>query len=445
MASNSQAVLMDRVKELGLDDIIPQLEAKGWTTQGTIAFATTYTPTQPNDDLLMEQFIKPIIQEDAAKVPLMRRLWFECYSATMIEIKQRVSPGQGGSMRKLTQPELTAKRAEIANKLKGINLEGELDVSDDLINAFANMAHTQVITYVGIEKATKRVLGIEGVATDPHIVKDQAGALREIPAPRLPNADTSSELRAELAMQRLSLAADMGGVLSYEKHEEMRLAFQRARLEDPPNGFNRITSVQVKNAHKEFWNQLSILSKGKVAPVGGVKPLDAFVTGVLGCRQVQACLMYLPNFAKAGGQPAAGSQEAAPKEGGQPAAGSQRMTKGGKRRKQLEKVAEQARAQERAKYQRTGEHQNTGSSGGAKGGGKGQRKGGNPTIPRMLLTLGCTARTPRVCTVAQADEPICFSYNLPGGCPNAQPGGRCGRGLHVCAKCYQSHSATSNH
>ena len=99
----------------------------------------------------------------------------------MVEIEQRVS-GLETASRKLTRPELVARRLATEAKLSGLRLEGELDVSDDLINAFAGLAATLMIKYVGLEKATKRELGIEGISADPHIVKEGA-FLKEIPAP----------------------------------------------------------------------------------------------------------------------------------------------------------------------------------------------------------------------------------------------------------------------
>ena len=87
-ASNSEAVLLARVHELGLDEIIPGPQAKGWLDQGVMAFCTNNVPTQPSDDLLMDQFIKPLIGDDLVKVPLHRRLWFASCYATMAEIKQ---------------------------------------------------------------------------------------------------------------------------------------------------------------------------------------------------------------------------------------------------------------------------------------------------------------------------------------------------------------------
>ena len=434
MASNSKAVLADRVRELGLEDILPALDAKGWLTMGTIAFATTYVPTQPSDDLLKAQFIVPLIGEDVGRGPLLRRLWFECYSTTMVEIKQRVSGGSDSTNRKLTQPELSSRRSETKAKIKGVVLEGELDVSDDLINAFANMVTTQTLKYIPVEKSTKRELGIEGVTTDPLIVKDMAGLLKEVPGPTSQDADTSTDLRIELALQRLGLAADMGYLMSFEKHEEMRLALQRAKLERPPPGYAPVSLAQVRNAHKEFWNQLSLKSEGRLTPVGGVRPLDALVQEVLVSRSFQACLMYLPGaqqvrtFAHPDARPASPG-------GGQPG----RMSKGDKKRKKAEQALEAARAQERAKWQRPSPAAGSGRQWQA---GKGQGKGGGSVVPRPLLALGCVARTPPDCMLATPNANICFSYNLPGGCPNGES---CIRGLHICAKCFGKHGASATH
>ena len=117
-----------------------------------------------------------------------------------------------------------------------------------------------------------------------------------------------------------------------------------------------------------------------------------------------------------------------------------RMTKGQKRRASLQRTAEAARVEERAKFQRDAPRGPD-----AKGGGKGRGKGKRELVPHQLVALGCVSRTPADCIVCEPSEHICFAFNLPGGCPNAQVGGRCGRGLHVCGKCFLKHPASGSH
>ena len=66
---------------------------------------------------------------------------------------------------------------------------------------------------------------------------------------------------------------------------------------------------------------------------------------------------------------------------------------------------------------------------------KGGKKGGKSKqrVPSHIFKLGGTASNPE-------GEPICFGYNSESGCAEAADGAKCRRGLHICSKCYASHS-----
>ena len=239
----------------------------------------------------------------------------------------------------------------------------------------------------------------------------------------------------------------MGKLMSFSKHEELRLTLQSARLEEPPRGYARTSQQQALGAHKEFWTQLAQKTAGKLTAADGHFPCDAYVTDILDSRKFKASLMFLPAiFAQPEVGHGSGAQGALQQPGNLGAL-TKRQSKADRKRKLLEQTANAARMEERASRQRVAAHPPPPAlfpdprlQG--KGVGKGKR---NPAVPLPLLNLGCVARTPPGCTAALPEEPICFSYNLPGGCPNAQPGQRCSKGLHICAKCFGGHSATSAH
>ena len=110
----------NRLRELGLADLELQFRAKGWCTMGAVAFATTYSPGQADDRLLVEQFLTPLVGDEAACYPALRRVWFESYSAGMVEIKARTVGGSDAPPRRLTPPELAARRAAVKAKLVGM-------------------------------------------------------------------------------------------------------------------------------------------------------------------------------------------------------------------------------------------------------------------------------------------------------------------------------------
>ena len=68
--------------------------------------------------------------------------------------------------------------------------------------------------------------------------------------------------------------------------------------------------------------------------------------------------------------------------------------------------------------------------------GKGRRQ--EPPLPMAL-------RHPGVSAVDGEGMPMCFSFNLQGGCDKAPPGGRCDKGRHVCMlrSCGQKHGFTT--
>ena len=69
------------------------------------------------------------------------------------------------------------------------------------------------------------------------------------------------------------------------------------------------------------------------------------------------------------------------------------------------------------------------SRGDKPGKGKGKGKG---KVPQLITKLGGVGKNPE-------GENICFSFNI-SSCDDANPGGKCKRGHHICAKCFSNHS-----
>ena len=178
MSSNSEAVLLEHVRDLGMGcRRIPRRccwsmsvtwawkrssKDKGWFNQGVIVFCTTCMPTQHTDDLLMQRFIRPHVGDDVVIVLLLRRLWFESCSGAMVEMKQSVlGPTEAATRGSRKQ-----------------HVRGHCEYSDHPEHPFG---------------------------------KDE-----------LAGRDGAAEV---------GLAAHTGGVLSLSKHEDLRVALQSAKLE----------------------------------------------------------------------------------------------------------------------------------------------------------------------------------------------------------------------
>ena len=165
---------------------------------------------------------------------------------------------------------------------------------------------------------------------------------------------------------------------------------------DPPAGYSRCSVSQLVAADKLVWQ---ILIEEAIAPKRddtGNLALDDRLLEVLESYRVSFSL--LPLLAKKETSPGA-----APPKKIKPQQHGGKGSPGGVQKPWLK------------------------SKGGKKGGKSKQR------VPAHIFKLGGTASNPE-------GEPICFGYNSEGGCNDAADGARCRRGLHICSKCYATHS-----
>ena len=82
MALESEAVFRERLDTLGLDAFCDQFVLAGWTTLGNFAYASAYTPGQPNDSKFITEVVQRLLDDvDHAKKAAVRRLYFEAYTA----------------------------------------------------------------------------------------------------------------------------------------------------------------------------------------------------------------------------------------------------------------------------------------------------------------------------------------------------------------------------
>ena len=92
MALESEVVFVERVTKLGLADIWPKFQARGWKSMGEFAFAANYAPGQADDSVFITEIVAPLTADPkSAKIAALRRLLFECYSAFASDMAQRTN------------------------------------------------------------------------------------------------------------------------------------------------------------------------------------------------------------------------------------------------------------------------------------------------------------------------------------------------------------------
>ena len=165
MASQRQEVFMARVAELGLEDAIPKLKTKGLTTYAKYAFGCDYNPQMPDPSILTNQLLEPVADGKEDMVPLLRMLWWEAWGLAAADMRRQTEP-DADTPRKLTPPELNNRRRDVEERLVGVALTQELDISDALLTECVGMYDVNRLSYLPWDRCTARNMEVIGGQAD---------------------------------------------------------------------------------------------------------------------------------------------------------------------------------------------------------------------------------------------------------------------------------------
>jgi hypothetical protein len=430
MALDSKAVFLERVTSLGLGAFSERFVDLGWTSYGELAFATSYTPGQPEDERFKKEVLEAGLgQADHPKKSALRRLFFEAYTMAAADLKRRIETTGDEGPRRVPAVERYERRERVAARLLGLSLDGELDVSNRLLDQAIGLYEDNTVQYIAWSEATKREMELRGEKKDKSWAADAAGVLRERVVSTGGRADTSSDLKLSFALRRRGLAFEMADIMSYHTHELLVSKLLAAYLRDPMPGFAPVTLEQLARADQEAFRLLArATTRGIKRNEHNHRPCDTLFPDIIASPDVYQVLMCMP---RAGGGGAKRARSATPDgdaKGGIP--------------KKSKRSARQARAREALQGRHAAELQEAWKGGGGKGRGKGKDqgkgKGAGGHMPPGLIGK---------CSTAADGRRICFSFNLPGGCAGAAVGAQCPRGWHICAEpgCHLDHTIQGAH
>ena len=401
-----------RVRELGLYDLWPELLVRKWTSFSVLAFVTDYVPGTSSADMFVSEVVKPLVGDDQPVMdrwkPLLKRLFVEAYTMAAHDIQTRADGPDLDEPRRMPNAEREFRLKTLQQRLEGMRLDGELQPSYHLIDLCSTMHEAGVTSYIGWEKCTKRDSEINGAKVERIWKPVSEGRIREVSKTSPSIADVGTDLLLKYALQRRGLALEIANICSFDAHSLWIEILFDALLASSPPGYARVNLNQLKRADTELWRLIATECRnGLKAALGAIPPFEVALKKLMYDPAVRLTLMPLPaaSASSAGGQ---GQDKQDDKH-----------SRGMKRRLQ-ELEAENACLKR------------------DKGKGKGNKskdKGGKG----LRVLQGKFKNTP-------AGEPICFNYNLNQGCPNALPGAKCARGMHVCAEpgCQKPHSLTEH-
>ena len=431
--ADSKTVFAARLAELELSSLKPKFDANGWFCFADFAMACSDMNGR-DPALFKTDVLDPLLGEDKSKIPRVRRLYVQAYTAhaQMIEKMNDPAPERPLTMHPLDRD---ARTTDLKTRIRGFKLLGDSEPSFALINRMTTILNNGIVSYEGWEKLTSRDQEVNCVTAVPgmRLVTGTDGAVTFVAIPDAgPSTDLNGELRWDLALRRRGLAMDIAGLCSWESHMEWHEQMKFAYLEEPPPTYCRPDWVQLLQADRKLWTRVATACAAscKAKPGSAVTNFEEIWLNLIQSQEIKHYL--LPRHG--GSTSSSSSSSAVPPQSHGP----------DKVVRRLENELAKARKEILQQKRRVGQMGNSDV--------KGKGKGKNRNDKRLRNTGGSFLKDFAAkgnVTRTKEGTNICFNYNLPSGCSAAAPGQRCPKGLHVCShpNCQSKatpHSATTH-
>jgi hypothetical protein len=408
----STAVLRSRAEAVGIPaaGVQAMLDA-GFTSLAKWAFACSYTPGSA-DDTPFQTMLATMLQgaPSPGDMSSYRRLYFEAHTLSIADLRERTTRTEDSAPRKLAAPERAARYEAQKVRLSNLQLTGELEISNMLLDEVIQMCEDDALHYVGPEKCTRKDQEVVGKKKVHGIVFDAYGGVKaNVDGAQDPLADLSTDFKIRSAFQRRALAFDQAGLVSFEIMERWHTALYIHLMRKAPQGYANITMNQVLLADMELFKRLTELTRSGIrTKCNGERPLEKVWTEAVEDSSVRHLL-----------QPLQGSSSSSHNQS--PAL--QVIKEASKSAKPKGKAAKAAAFRDKLKT--------------AKAKGKGKGKGSGKSMQDYASEF------PGMDTKDAEGVNICFNFNKAAGCSFGEPGKRCGRGRHICMVpgCAKPHGA----
>ena len=362
----SEAVFKARALQIGLTPVqVDVITAAGFTTMGAFSFGSGYQPGHADETALL-QFFDGIFVGAGGTTPALlarlRRLYFECHTMVLADMKVRVERTDQDAPRKMQAPERAQRLVEQQNRLVGLHIHGEYEPSYSLIDKVQDQYEHNELRYIPVEELTTRQQELLGDKKDQQLAevfkKNKQGQLVASQEAVELKADTSTDLKLRNALIRRCLAYDQCGLIDFDVQERWVSKIFERMSEEPPPGYKSVTMDQALQADRKLWVRMSEECRAGIAVIPGLaRPLNAAMVKFADHPDVCTILQPLP-----GSSSYAGHQ-------------------GSKKKKpwnQWDKVHEE-------RYQGDGKNKQKGQGKGGKSKGKGKGKKGKGNGARQLV------------------------------------------------------------
>ena len=352
------------------------------------------TPQTPAAQTEFDQFCGTInngLDMTISEAARVRRLHFEACTLIVAHTKQQVSLDssvEGG--RKLPVAEKQARLQQQQQRLSGLSISGELQPSYALIDLAASMLESNSVIWISPSKCSKRESEIQLSATKEKssVIAVEQHTLKVTAAEDVVKVDHSTELQLQWALQRRGIALDQCRLIDWDVHQRWVQYLLGLLTKVAPDGYSRIKMEQLLKADRELFLVMAHDLQHTGDRLSDTpSPMNQAMPRLMTDPRITMHLLPLPTHAA---RASSSTTTPAPPKKENPAT--------------------------------------------PKGRGKVRRDGKQSNKARAL----CPAELKDYKQQDDQGRPICWAYNLKGGCKEPVTDGRCKKGAHICIKCKRS-------
>ena len=262
---DSTASFKERALRLGLPEAaINRLVDSKLATSGQFAFISSFQPGSADEKPLVEAITKILTEAPSAtELASWRRLYFECHTAAMTDLRTRLERKDDEAPRKLLMPERVERLERAKKTLTGITIDSQLEPAHRLVDAAVQQAEDATVRYIPLKDCLSRESELMHSKSEPAIEFLPDGTMKLGKKQQEIHAETSGDLRAKMAMQRRALAYHIAGICNYQALDALVQRMFSLMTKEPVKGFRAVSLQQISNADREMWMQAAQSARGK--------------------------------------------------------------------------------------------------------------------------------------------------------------------------------------
>ena len=204
----------------------------------------------------------------------MRRLLHESYSMTAAELKQSVERQEDQSIKRLAQPECADRLAKQQARLSAIQIRGNIEPSDPLVDLAVSMREENPISYIEPSAATSKEQEVLSKPKEDKHVSFVDGLLRIKNTANKIEAELGSDLLLRYALTRRGLALDQVNLVRFSLHDAWVERLMEVRHTAAPAGYSVVTHQRILNADRKLFVKVAEATRGGVQLQAPGPPID---------------------------------------------------------------------------------------------------------------------------------------------------------------------------